>query len=58
MTCGPISPRRTDFAATNSATGAGTLNAAATVTQYIYDGYGQLLQTIAVRGTNHDQPTT
>ena len=40
---------RTTFASTDSTTGVGDPSTA-TVTQYIYDGYGQLLQTIALRG--------
>jgi YD repeat-containing protein len=47
---------RTDFATSNAA-GDGVLDAAATVTEYIYSGHGELLQTIAVRGTARDQRT-
>ncbi|TXH72383.1 MAG: hypothetical protein E6Q88_06340 [Lysobacteraceae bacterium] len=49
--------KRTDFANLNATTGEGVLDAAATVTEYIYDGYGRLLQTIAVRGAARDQRT-
>nr|WP_256261206.1 HNH/ENDO VII family nuclease [Pseudomonas gingeri] len=39
------------------ATGAGILDSVAGVTEFVYDNYGQLLQTLAVRGTGRDQKT-
>jgi YD repeat-containing protein len=48
--------KRTDYATANSS-GNGVLDQAATVTEYVYDGYGQLLHTIAVRGSGRDQRT-
>jgi len=47
--------QRVDYASAD-ATGVGELNAAATVTEYIYDGHGALLQTLAMRGANHTEP--
>lgn len=49
--------RNTRYAAV-SAAGAGILNAATTVTEYIYSERGELLQTIAVRGTDRTAKTT
>lgn len=46
--------KRTDYAKAD-ANGAGVLDAAATVTEYTYDGHGELLHTIAVRGSARDQ---
>jgi YD repeat-containing protein len=48
--------KRTDFAATG-ADGNGVLDAAATVSEYTYSAHGELLQTIAVRGSARDQRT-
>lgn len=41
-----------------NASGAGVMTAAAQVTQYVYDEYGHLLQTIAVRGSDRSTTTT
>lgn len=49
--------RRTDFA-TSNASGAGVLDAAASVTEYVYSGHGELLQTIVVRGSTRNLRTT
>jgi YD repeat-containing protein len=38
--------------------GSGILNSDANVTEYVYSEYGQLLQTIAVRGVNRDVKTS
>jgi len=49
--------RRTDYASTDSSGNGlvtGATGVGATVTDYIYDGHGELRQTIAVRGTNRD----
>lgn len=48
--------RQTNYATVN-ASGVGVLDAAATMTEYVYDPHGQLVQTIAVRGANRDLPT-
>lgn len=48
--------RRLDHATVDDS-GQGVLDAGATVTEYVYDGYGQLSQTIAVRGSGRDQRT-
>ncbi|WP_185233241.1 Tox-REase-5 domain-containing protein [Teredinibacter franksiae] len=48
---------KTAYAEVNSA-GAGILNHAAEVTQYVYSEYGQLLSTIAKRGSGHNVSTT
>ncbi len=49
--------KRVDFANVDTASGAGTLDAAATVTEFVYDGHGELVHTIAVRGAARDQRT-
>lgn len=48
--------KRTDYATVDSS-GNGELNTAANITEYVYSEHGQLLQTIAVRGTARDQKT-
>jgi YD repeat-containing protein len=49
--------KRTDFA-TSNALGNGVLDAAASVSEFIYSGHGELLQTIVVRGVGRNQRTT
>ncbi|TNJ33223.1 putative Ig domain-containing protein [Arenimonas terrae] len=46
--------KQTDFAKVD-AQGSGVLDATADVIEYVYDGHGQLLQRIAVRGSGRDQ---
>jgi len=49
--------RRVTYAAVSVA-GVGVLDGSASVNEYIYSPYGQLLQTLSVRGTNRDQKTS
>jgi len=49
--------RRTGYATVDAA-GAGVLDAAAQVTEFVYSEYGQLLQTIAVRGSSRTSKTS
>ncbi|WP_405060174.1 putative Ig domain-containing protein [Kribbella sp. NBC_01505] len=48
--------KQTAFAKTTAA-GAGVLDAAAEVTEYIYDAHGDLLQTVVGRGNGRTRPT-
>jgi len=48
--------RRVTYGAVNAA-GAGVLDGSASINEYIYSPYGQLLQTLTVRGTGRDQKT-
>ncbi|MET0534975.1 MAG: putative Ig domain-containing protein, partial [Steroidobacter sp.] len=48
---------RTDFATVNATTGEGVLDTGAVITDSIYDGHGNLLQTIARRGAHRNDST-
>ncbi|MCE0461012.1 scabin-related ADP-ribosyltransferase [Pseudomonas uvaldensis] len=49
--------RKTTYGVVNAA-GAGSLESSASVTEYIYSQYGQLLQTLVARGADRSQKTT